>query len=100
MSIANPVNIRTPVMTNMGIVAADGKTNAPAIGANAPIMTLNHGSIRGDVCSAISSVLIGLSTYFSGESVCVFNRSIERLNIDELLMCGERRAERSRRRGK
>jgi hypothetical protein len=52
-------------MTNMGIVAADGKTNAPAIGTNAPTITLNHGSIRGDVCSAISSVLLELSTYFS-----------------------------------
>lgn len=52
-------------MTNMGIVAADGKANAPAMGANAPSMTLNHGSIRDDVCSAISSVSIGLSTYFS-----------------------------------
>ena len=65
MSIANPINSRTPVMTNMGIVAADGKTNAPAMGTNAPIMTLTHDSIRGEVCSAISSVLLELSTYFS-----------------------------------
>ena len=52
-------------MTNMGIVAADGKMNAPAIGTNAPIMTLNQGSMRGNTCSAISSVLLELSTYFS-----------------------------------
>ena len=65
MSIAAPTNSRTPVMTNMWIFAADGKANAPAIGTNAPIITLNHGSMRGDVCSAISSISFELSTYFS-----------------------------------
>ncbi len=52
-------------MTNMWILAADGKANAPAIGTNAPIMTLNHGSMRGDVCSAIPSISFELFTYFS-----------------------------------
>ena len=92
MSIANPINSRTPVMTNMGIVAADGKTNAPAMGANAPSMTLNHGSIRGDVCSAISSVLIELSTYFSsaqnGRKVSVIeSRAVPGLNFSPLDKC-------------
>jgi len=32
ISITNPVNISTPAMTNMGIMAAGGRTKAAAIG--------------------------------------------------------------------
>jgi len=57
ISITNPANISTPVMTNMGIMAARGKTNAATIGAKAESTTLNHGSIRGVSCSASLSLL-------------------------------------------
>jgi len=44
ISITKPANISTPVMANMGIMAARGKTNAATIGTKAESTTLNHGS--------------------------------------------------------
>ena len=58
ISITNPVTTSTPVTTNMGTIAVRGKTKAAAIGTKAATRTLNHGSMRGESCSAFGSVAL------------------------------------------
>ena len=61
-SITSPVDRRIPVTTNMGIIAARGKTKAAAIGRNADSITLNHSSTRGTSCGTGRSVAFESST--------------------------------------